>query len=846
MAMHWIRQSILDRRSRRSGPTAAPRRRKAYPTAGLEQLETRQLMTTPTVTLFPTSVANSATSRLVTGFDQNLWFTDPGANAVGSINPTTQAITEFPLPTPGADPHGIVESHDDGKMWFTESSAAGNAIASINLQTYAISEYKLPSPDCGPTEIVENQLDGNLYITENNLNSIIAFNPITHAFGTLDNPGEQGTPGAITMGGGFTVWFTESQDPGKVGFIDPVSFLTTDFSTPTPNSQPGGMSRAIGGALWFTEGAANQVASIDTTTDAFTEVALPANPNDPMGLRGASRITLGPGVGSAVNLFFTEGLSQDIGEIDPTTHALTFIPVPNASPDDITIGSDGNLWFTAGPYLGTIQFNQTTAATTTTTVSSTLNPASVGQPVTFTAVVEPSLSGGVLNGTATFSIDGAAQPAVGVSLVNGVYQATLTTSTLGAGNHAVTAAYNGDSTFAGSTGNTVNQVVNAVIPVTSLLEITAAATTATVDSRDTFTVHVSGNAGTPTGSITFTLDGQQPTVVPLTRDEAQIQTFGLTAGTHTVAASYSGDDSYLSSHLSIDVNIVPSDTVTTMETSSTNSIVGQPVRFYFDVVPQYVTITVPVLVNPADTPLLSSDGSGHLPTLSGHFTLTTGSSEITTLSAAPDGSASFTMSTLPEGSNTFSAIFGSDPNYNPSSARTATVVVRPVSTPTPTATPAPTSTTVPASTPPTRVVGVTRHGFHAMPTVLIVQFDGSLNAESAENLANYKIIGADRKKKLIASAVYDASRKTVTLTPVTHLDLHKTYRLTINNNGSGAITDVAGHAIDGSGNGTAGSDYTTELTASNLVIFGHNAKAKKTLAGIIARENRAHTKVRYH
>ena len=38
------------------------------------------------------------------GPDGNLWFTEDAANKIGEINPTTHAITEFPLPTAGSQP----------------------------------------------------------------------------------------------------------------------------------------------------------------------------------------------------------------------------------------------------------------------------------------------------------------------------------------------------------------------------------------------------------------------------------------------------------------------------------------------------------------------------------------------------------------------------------------------------------------------------------------------------------------------------------------------------------------------------------------------------------------------
>jgi hypothetical protein len=81
-----------------------------------------------------------------------------------------------------------------------------------------------------------------------------------------------------------------------------------------------------------------------------------------------------------------------------------------------------------------------------TTVTSSLNPASTGQPVTFTATV--AASGGA-TGTPTGSVtfdDGAAVLAT-VSL-NSSGVATFTTGSLAAGAHSITSVYGGDSSFA--------------------------------------------------------------------------------------------------------------------------------------------------------------------------------------------------------------------------------------------------------------------------------------------------------------------------------------------------------------------------------------------------------------
>jgi hypothetical protein len=96
------------------------------------------------------------------------------------------------------------------------------------------------------------------------------------------------------------------------------------------------------------------------------------------------------------------------------------------------------------------------AITSTTTLSSSLNPSVFGQAVTFTATVSTT-GPGTPTGTVTFTIDGTAQTPVPLS--GG--QATFATSTLAVGTHSVAAAYSGDNTFSGSSGSLApDQTVN--------------------------------------------------------------------------------------------------------------------------------------------------------------------------------------------------------------------------------------------------------------------------------------------------------------------------------------------------------------------------------------------------
>ena len=142
------------------------------------------------------------------------------------------------------------------------------------------------------------------------------------------------------------------------------------------------------------------------------------------------------------------------------------------------------------------------------------------------------------------------------------------------------------------------------------------------------------------------------------------------------------------------------------------------------------------------------------------------------------------------------------------------------------------------------VTSVSRFGYHMQPTSLVIQFDGPLDAECSHNARGYTIIGPGGHQVAIASAVYDAKTMTVTLSPVSRLNVHDTYRLIVRGTGSDSIKDGAGIAIDGAGNGTIGSDYKTKITAANLVIVGKNARVRKDLAAILAKEKRGLTRNR--
>ena len=206
-----------------------------------------------------------------------------------------------------------------------------------------------------------------------------------------------------------------------------------------------------------------------------------------------------------------------------------------------TYTGNGNFGASSSPAV-IQQVNGSGATATTTALTSAPNPSTAGQSVTFTATVTGA--GGTPSGTVTF-MDGI-NPIGAVPLSSGV--AAFPTTTLAAGTHSITASYGGDANFAASTSIAVSQVVNGAGKTSTTTALAAAPNPSTPGQSVTFTATVSGAGGTPTGTVAFLDGATQIGTMPLNGSGvAAFPTTTLTAGTHSITASYGGDANFAAS-----------------------------------------------------------------------------------------------------------------------------------------------------------------------------------------------------------------------------------------------------------------------------------------------------------
>lgn len=265
---------------------------------------------------------------------------------------------------------------------------------------------------------------------------------------------------------------------------------------------PGGVAADADGRLYVND-------SFNSRLLIFNNASGKANGAEADHYLGASSFTSSGSLGTVWNLFY-----------DNTYHRLLV----------------GNVW-TANLYQ---YFN---CYTTATTLASSLNPATtLGVPVSFTATVSTDASGPVASGVVSF-MEGTTE--IGSAPLDSTGHAVFTTSTLSENTHAIMAVYGGSTTHQGSRSSTLSQIIGRYTPTFSLA---ASVNPSPVGDAVVFTATVrppSGVSATPSGSVEFFLDASSMSTVSLGAGGAATWTAsGLSEGSYTINAVYSGDSTF--------------------------------------------------------------------------------------------------------------------------------------------------------------------------------------------------------------------------------------------------------------------------------------------------------------
>jgi Bacterial Ig-like domain (group 3)/Beta-propeller repeat len=179
------------------------------------------------------------------------------------------------------------------------------------------------------------------------------------------------------------------------------------------------------------------------------------------------------------------------------------------------------------------------------TLTSSPNPSTYGQAVTFTATLTSTIGAPPDGETVTF-MKGTA--VLGTGTLSGG-SASYTTSTLPAATNYIKAVYRGDSNFLDSTSKAVKLVVNKATTTTTL---TSSLNPSSLGQSVTFTVTVKPQfSGTVKGTVTFYDGTTALKTVSLSGGVAKYATSALTVGAHTITSTYSGGSNFDGSSASL-------------------------------------------------------------------------------------------------------------------------------------------------------------------------------------------------------------------------------------------------------------------------------------------------------
>jgi len=206
------------------------------------------------ITEFAVPTAGANPFGITAGPDGALWFTELYMSRIGRIT-TAGVVTEFPLPA-GSKPQAIVAG-SDGALWFTDTGRIGRITTSGTVTNFPVEN------GIGVTQDLTSGPDGNIWF------AYVLLVPC---------PGPLGRIGRLTPSGAMTI-----------------------FDVPSPARAALSLAAGPDGKIWFA---------------GYGQGSFGSNP---FGVVGA--------------------LSTD-GQVQGT------VPLGAGIPEDITAGPDGNMWFT--------------------------------------------------------------------------------------------------------------------------------------------------------------------------------------------------------------------------------------------------------------------------------------------------------------------------------------------------------------------------------------------------------------------------------------------------------------------------------------------------------------------
>ena len=236
---------------------------------------------------------------VITGSDGAAWVTDSGRNSIKRVEPSTFAVTEYPLPgEAGGANLNTAAFADDAVLWFTGqegwygkvadgavevyraprgrgpygitvtprgeiyfASLAGSYVGRVDGATGDAAVLEPPVPGQGARRVWSDS-DGRVWVSAWNSGDVFVYDPSLDQWRSWRLPGDQPQPYAVFVDDTDAVWLSDFGSNALVRF-DPATETFTSVALPSENGQVRQL-HGRPGEVWGAESAADQLVVVRT------------------------------------------------------------------------------------------------------------------------------------------------------------------------------------------------------------------------------------------------------------------------------------------------------------------------------------------------------------------------------------------------------------------------------------------------------------------------------------------------------------------------------------------------------------------------------------------------------